>query len=70
MLGAYRDTLNIIMVRGHKNVFDCERIFNELKGYLKLGGGDFLRGRFVPASTFADRRQDIPRTAAAVSVYS
>jgi hypothetical protein len=40
---GYRDTLNIVMERGHENVFDCERIFNELKGYFRLGGANFLR---------------------------
>jgi hypothetical protein len=46
---GYRDTLNIVMERGHKNVFDCERIFNELKGYFRLGGANFLR-EFTVAS--------------------
>jgi hypothetical protein len=46
---GYRDTLNIVMERGHRNVFDCERIFNELKGYFRLAQGHFLR-EFTVAS--------------------
>jgi hypothetical protein len=46
---GYRDTLNIVMESGHRNVFDCERIFNELKGYFRLAEGDFLR-EFTVAS--------------------
>jgi len=40
---GYRSTLNIVMEGGHRNVFDCERIVNELKGYFRLARGDFLR---------------------------
>jgi len=45
----WRDTLNIVMERGHKNVWDCERIFNELKSYFRFADGHFL-GEFTVAS--------------------
>jgi hypothetical protein len=38
----WRDKLNVVMERGHKNVGDCERIFNELRGYFRLADGHFL----------------------------
>jgi hypothetical protein len=46
---GYRDRLNIVMERGHPNVFDCERIFNDLKGYFRLAQVAFL-GDFTVAS--------------------
>lgn len=39
----YRDTLHVVMERGHKNAGDCERIFNDLREHCKvLAGSDFL----------------------------
>jgi hypothetical protein len=33
-----RDSLHIVIERGHKNVWDCERIFNDLKSaYQRIG---------------------------------
>jgi len=40
----YRDTLNIVMEGGHKNVGDCLRIFDDLKKRLHNIGMDFLGG--------------------------
>jgi len=45
----YRDRLNIVMERGHPNVFDCERILNELRENYKIAGRDFI-GTFTVAS--------------------
>ena len=45
----YRDRLNIVMERGHPNVFDCERILNELRESYKLSGHDFI-GTFTIAA--------------------
>jgi hypothetical protein len=40
---SYQDRLNIVMERGHENVWDCERIFNDLRSHCKtLAGKDFL----------------------------
>ena len=40
---GYHDRLNVVMERGHKNVWDCERIFNDLRDHAKiLAGSDFL----------------------------
>ena len=40
-----RDRLHVVMERGHPNVWDCERIFSDLKGRLARSGehvlGDF-----------------------------
>ena len=38
---GYRDRINVVLERGHKNVWDCERIFNDLKGYFRLAGDLF-----------------------------
>jgi hypothetical protein len=46
---SYRDRLNIVMEHGHPNVFDCERIFNELRGYYKMVDRD-LFGTFTVAA--------------------
>lgn len=46
---GYRDRINIVMERGHRNVFDCERIFNELRDVYRLAGKDFI-GTFTVAS--------------------
>jgi hypothetical protein len=46
---GYRDRLNIVMERGHPNVFDCERILNELKESYKMSGKDFI-GTFTIAA--------------------
>lgn len=40
---GYQDRLNVVMERGHTNVWDCERIFNDLRSHCKiLAGSDFL----------------------------
>jgi hypothetical protein len=46
---GYRDRLHIVMESGHPNVFDCERIFSDLKGYFRLAGAAFL-GDFTVVS--------------------
>jgi hypothetical protein len=39
----YQDRLNVVIERGHPNVWDCERIFNDLRTTCKvLAGSDFL----------------------------
>ena len=45
----FRDRLNIVMESGHPNVFDCERIFNQLKANFLFVGHDFL-GTFKVAA--------------------
>jgi hypothetical protein len=40
----YRDRLDVVMEDGHPNARDCERIFNDLKGYLRFTGQNFLGG--------------------------
>lgn len=37
-----KDRLNVVMERGHTNVWDCERIFNDLKSRFKRLGSDLL----------------------------
>jgi hypothetical protein len=37
-----KERLNIVMERGHKNVWDCERIFNDLRSRFKRLGLDIL----------------------------
>ena len=44
-----RDKLNIVMERGHENVWDCERIFNDIKRRAKRVGVDIL-GDFTVAA--------------------
>ncbi len=44
-----RDRLNVAVERGHKNVGDCERIFNDLKDYLDFTDRNFL-GEFTVAA--------------------
>lgn len=40
---GYQDRLNVVMERGHPNVWDCERIFDDLRSHCKiLAGSDFL----------------------------
>jgi hypothetical protein len=40
---GYQDRLHVVMERGHHNVWDCERIFNDLRSTCKvLAGADFL----------------------------
>ena len=41
-LRQHRDTLNIVMEDGHRNVGDCERIFHDLKKRLDNIGMNFL----------------------------
>ncbi|THD83275.1 MAG: hypothetical protein E7812_00335 [Phenylobacterium sp.] len=38
----HRDRLNIVMEGGHKNLGDCERIFNDLKGRYRRQGVDIF----------------------------
>lgn len=38
----FRDTLNIVIERGHPNVYDCERIFNDMKQRLRRLGVNVL----------------------------
>jgi hypothetical protein len=45
------DTLNIVFERGHKNVGDCERIFDDLKRRYLRAGADIL-------GSFAIERKD------------
>jgi hypothetical protein len=41
--GGYRDRLNVVMEDGHPNVWDCGRIFKDLRQHCKvLAGSDFL----------------------------
>ncbi len=39
---GYKDTLHIVIERGHTNVWDCERIFNDLKMRYRRAGANFL----------------------------
>lgn len=40
---GYQDKLNVVIERGHPNVWDCERIFNDLRSTCKVvAGSDFL----------------------------
>ena len=45
----YRDKLNVVIERGHRNVFDCERILNELRETYKIAGRNFI-GTFTVAA--------------------
>jgi hypothetical protein len=56
---GYRDMLHVVMESGHPNVWDCERIFNDLKKICRDSGFDFL-GTF----SVADKNDAPPLMAA------
>lgn len=39
----YRDSLHVVIERGHRNVWDCERIFNDLSKIFASKGFEFMK---------------------------
>lgn len=44
-----RDKINVVIERGHRNVGDCERIFNDAKSIWRQSGSDIWKERYRPS---------------------